>query len=685
MSDPIKIKMDELVNLLKYHQHKYYILDDPEISDTEFDTLYRTLVDLEHANPGYRRLDSPTSQVGHPTGNTPFTPVTHYKPLLSLGNVFNEDELKQFIETLPKDSTVVGELKLDGLAVALTYNNRILVKAATRGDGVTGEDITANIRTIRSVPLVVDNHFPAEEFEIHGEVTMPWAEFDRLNEELQLAGKKPFANPRNAAAGSLRQKDPSKTKQRKLRFNPYGWDQRFADQMVKLHRSIDTEDVTSYWYLHDILGLSFDNRATRSERLSTIEEIQIYYLRAIELRSEVGYDIDGVVLKVNDLNARKELGERNREPRWATAYKFPAGTATTTLEAVDWQVGRTGVLTPVARLKPVSLMGVTVSNCTLHNIEEIERLDLCISDTVTISRQGDVIPKVTHVFSELRGRMEWSVVAPKECPCCKTATVREGPFIKCPNSQCKAILRAKAAYMVSRECFDIDGLGEQITAELVEVGLFNDNYFELFNETSLSADLKHAGVGDKVREKILKEVKDKRVMRLDRLIASLGLNGIAGTTAKIIANHFKTFENFKQSLLVGCQEPSEFYDIANLDGIGSITTEAWVTGLLAQRENGINLAKDILAAEYQGWIVIEPMPEIQSDLAGNTYVITGSFDMNRNAIKERLAIKGAKVSGSISASTTALIAGKEAGSKLKKAQSLNIPIIDETQLKTLLQ
>lgn len=674
-----KSEMDKLVGLVKYHQHLYYILDKPEISDAEFDGLYQALLKLEAEQPENVRPDSPTQTVGYVTTNTPFSPVEHFKPLLSLGNVFNEDELKQFIGTLPTDSYVALEMKLDGLAVALTYCNRQLVRAATRGDGVTGEDITANILTINSVPRRLNGYFPKEEFEVHGEVTLPLSALKDINDGLIAQGKKPFANARNAAAGSLRQKDPEKTRQRKLRFNPYGCDQRL----------IDLYKPATYEELIGLLSTNFDTRATMTKLVASdcMEDIQTWYLEAQEMRSKLDYDIDGVVIKVNEFIHREELGERNREPRWATAYKFPAGTAITTLEAVDWQVGRTGVLTPVARLKPVALMGVTVSNCTLHNLDEIARLDLCLGDTVTISRQGDVIPKVTHVFTELRPRLQQTVVAPKACPSCGQPTVMNPPFLLCGNKECISIRIAKAVYLVSRDCLDIDGLGEQITAELVELDLFKYSIFDIFDLPQLSTCLEVAGVGDKVRAKIIHEVDQRRVMRLDRLIASLGIPGVAGTTAKIIANHFRTFENFKQSLIVGCREPSEFYDIGNLDGIGPITADAWAKGLLEihDTESNLNLAKNILTAEHSGLIRISSMPEIKSDLAGKTYVITGSFAMNRNHIKELLQQKGAKVSGSISPQTTALIAGENGGSKLSKAESLGIPVLNEQQLKDLLQ
>lgn len=675
--DPIKVEMSKLVNLLKYHQHKYYILDEPEISDTEYDQLYRALVDFETLHPDYRQLNSPTYTVGFPTANTPFSPVTHYQPLMSLGNIFNEDELKQFIDSMPPEQTYCLEMKLDGLAVALTYEDRKLIKAATRGDGVNGEDITANVRTINSVPKILNGYFPAEEFEIHGEVTMPISVFNKLNEDLVAQGKKPFANPRNAAAGSLRQKDPEKTRERKLRFNPYGWDQRLPHLL----------DSHQYQYIMSLLSLCFDTRATMTTTAETVEEIQNHYLKAIEMRSKLGYDIDGMVIKLDDLNVRKTLGERNREPRWATAYKFPAGTAVTTLEAVDWQVGRTGVLTPVARLKPVQLMGVTVSNCTLHNYEEIQRLDLCMGDTVTISRQGDVIPKITHVFTELRPQLQIKVTPPRNCPSCNVPVVFQAPFVLCRNKDCLGMRIAKATYLVSRDCFDIDGLGEQITAELVELELFKYSIFDIFDLDQLNHCLEIAGVGKKVATKILQEVETRRYMRLDRLIASLGIPGVAGTTAKIIANHFKTFENFKESLIIGCREPSEFYDIGNLDGIGPVTADAWAKGLLEIHdvESNLNLAKNILSAEHQELIQIEPLPEIGNALAGQVYVITGSFEMNRNQIKELLQRQGAKVSGSISPNTTGLIAGENAGSKLTKAISLGIPIINEEQLKVLLQ
>lgn len=671
-TDPIKLQIDHLVNLLKYHRHQYFILDEPTITDSEYDALYKRLSELEHENPTMRRLDSPTFQVGFPIDNEAFSPVIHYKPLLSLGNLFTEDDLKQFMETLPPDSEVMGEFKLDGLAVALTYHDRKLIRAATRGDGTTGEDITANIRTIRSVPLLLDGFFPSGEFEIHGEVTMPFAEFDRLNGELLRTGKKPFANPRNAAAGSLRQKDPEKTKRRKLRFNPYGWDQRFIDQL-QLKRNVDDEwNANTYSNVHLMLGLSFDTRATVSIKLTSIEDIQNYYTRAIESRSKLGYDIDGVVIKLNDLDARKALGERNREPRWATAYKFPAGTAITTLEAVDWQVGRTGTLTPVARLKSVPLMGVTISNCTLHNIDEITRLDLCIGDTVTISRQGDVIPKITQVYPELRGKLQWKVIAPEQCPCCGGKVEREGVLLTCNKGYtCKDQLVQSVVYLVSRECLDIDGIGEQTIRLLVDAELLNEP-FQIFNFKHHEKELKELGMGDKVFENIVNSIEASKVVRLDRFIAAQCLPGIGLSTARLIANHFGSLEHMLEMADKGK------HSIIHIDGIGK-TAESMFTGYL-----GFNMIRTQLK-KLATILTIEPMPAIQSELSGQIFVITGSFDMNRNQIKEQLTLKGAKVSGTISENTTALIAGANAGSKMKKATTLGIRIIEEPELKTILQ
>lgn len=691
--DPIKQQIDDLVNTLKYHQHRYYILDEPEISDAEYDQLYHQLKQLESLYPDYVRVDSPTRTVGITTTNTPFTPVRHHKPLLSLGNIFNQDELVGFLESIPNyhHQKLIAELKLDGLAVALTYRGRQLIRAATRGDGIVGEDITANALTINSIPKRVGPQYPEEEFEIHGEVTMRLSVLEKINQELIAQGKKPFANARNAAAGSLRQKDPEKTRARKLRFNPYGFDERF----------VQLTGIKDYEYLLTMLSLYFDTRGTMTTPIQQnhVNEIQDWYLKASDLRSKLDYDIDGVVIKVNDYHVREELGERNREPRWAVAYKFPAGTAVTTLEGVDWQVGRTGVLTPVARLKPVQLMGVTITNCTLHNADEIERLDLCLGDTVTISRQGDVIPKVVHVFKELRGQLQLRIMPPKKCPSCGRELYRpEGEvFIRCRNGKCPDIVKSKISYLVSRECLDIEGLGDQITAGLVDYGFFKKSIFEIFDIVATRKALLEIGVGEKVTDKIINEILIKRHLRLDRLITSLGIPTVAGTTAKLIANKYQNAERFLEVLKLGQLNPSTLSDISEIDGIGPITTREWITGLtepdyswvevgyVLTDEDRVPLISHLINAIESKLISIEPMPEVQTKLQGNIYVITGSFDISRDIIKEKLIHLGAKVSGTVSANTTALIAGKDAGSKLKKAQSLGIPILDEQQLKDLLQ
>lgn len=676
--------VDHLVNLLKYHAHMYYIMDAPEITDSEYDQLYQQLVQLEKQNPELKRPDSPTNLVGFKVDGTPFAPVQHHKPLMSLGNVFNQTELSDFLNTLPKETTVALEFKLDGLAVALTYRNRQLVRAATRGDGIVGEDITANILMIRSVPKILDSQFPIEEFEVHGEVTMSLTVLESLNGVLKSLGKKPFANARNAAAGSLRQKDPTKVKERKLNFNPYGSDER----LVRL------TDVRTYDCLMEILANNFNTTATHTEvfDVSDIDAINQWYLNAHDLRSKLDFDIDGVVVKVNEYNVRGALGERNREPRWAMAYKFPAGTAITQVEGVDWQIGRTGVLTPVARLKPVSLMGVTVTNCTLHNADEVERLDLCIGDTVTVSRQGDVIPKVINVFTELRPRLQMRVIPPKYCPSCGRAVYRpDGEvFIRCRNDKCPDAMKAKISYLVSRECLDIEGLGDQITAGLVDATFFKQSIFDIFDIENTRKTLLEIGIGDKVTDKIINEISSKRCLRLDRLITSLGIPTVAGVTAKLIANKYRTPENFLEALKLGRLTPSTLSVISEIDGIGPITTREWITGLTETGyditdSDRVPLINHLIEAIESKRISIEPMPEVQTKLQGNTYVITGSFDISRDIIKEKLIHLGAKVSGTVSANTTAVIAGREAGSKLKKAQSLGIPILNEQQLMDLLQ
>lgn len=673
----------KLIDILNMHCRQYYILNDPLISDAQYDQMYRFLLTLLEDVDDINIPDhSPTKRVGSDI-NKQFASAQHYKPLMSLGNVFNFDECSEFCKTVTNvgigfnsdEPIFAAERKLDGLAVALTYRNRILIRAATRGDGIIGEDVTANVYTISNIPKELPSLFPDFEFEIHGEVTLPLSIWQQLNTQAEINGKKPFANPRNAAVGSLRQKNPTITKERQLIFTPYGC----------CDRLINGKAYNTYRQLLGLLAAGgFDHSTRGTEFFNTVEEIEQYYQHLISTRQNLDIEIDGVVIKANFLSIRDQLGSRTREPRWATAYKFPASTAVTILKDVEWRVGRTGVVTPVGILEPVHLMGVTVSNTTLHNYAEIQKLGLCIGDWVSIARRGDVIPKVMERVVDLCDKGNAPIRPPLFCPVCNSGLYSDSVYITCRNSCCKGRLKAKLNYMVSRECFDIDGLGEQITAALVDNGFLDETVFKLFDVDYLKEQLLKIGVGDKVTAKIINEVNNKRTMRLDKLITSLGMLGIAGSTAKIVANHYKDFDGLRLAIQKNLNGEMELEKINLLDGIGPITTTFWVTTLTDKDANLSTLADQLLAAVDSKLVIPTPMPEVQDVLKGNTYVITGSFDIPRSDIKESLMRLGATVSGSVSKNTTALIAGEKSGSKLDDAKKLGIPIIDEVKLYDLL-
>ena len=687
----IQARMFMLVDELNRYRHEYYIMDNPSIDDVTYDAMYHELLNLEKDYPSLKLESSPTQLVGYTPDLNRFAPVQHYQPLMSLGNVFNQEECIAWLDELPKEATedLIGEYKLDGLAISLTYVNRKLAYAATRGDGSVGEDITHNALVIKSIPKLLPSVYPSEEFEIHGEVVIPKATFEKLNAAMIESGSKPFANPRNAAAGSLRQKDSEITKHRGLKFYPYGSDERL----------VALAEISQYDQLMDLFGMAFDIRGTNTQILPLFKDISFLYHNTIAHREALPFDIDGIVLKVNSYELRNQLGNRTREPRWATAFKFPAGVAQTRLVGVSWQVGRTGLVTPVARLDPVQLMGVTVSNCTLHNVMEIERLGLMIGDRVTVSRQGDVIPKIISIDGEFRSKKTLypssvaimrgdtqtlepyendlqQIIVPEFCPECREYLLQEDTYLRCVNNSCHAQRVAKLTYLASRECLDIDGIGEQIAYRFVQSN-YIQHPFDIFDPDLLESAFtsERAHIGEKVMWNINNGIEKARTMRLDRFISALGLPGIAGSTAKLIAQFYLTYDALHQAHLQAQTNPEIARAIESIDGIGPVITDTWEKFL--QTKYVFN--------QMAKWnLIIEPMPKPTSDLAGQTFVITGKFSLPRETIKERLQQKGAKVTGTVSANTTALLAGTDAGSKLTTAKKLGIPVYDESQFLTLL-
>lgn len=660
--NPIINHMRHLITLLKQHNHAYYVLDNPTISDAEYDALRQQLQGLENNHPNHIQPDSPINQVGDKPLDT-FSQVTHNVPMLSLGNVFNQDELGDFMrrvaDRLPVNTPVEYEmeLKLDGLAVSLIYENGQFVRGVTRGDGQTGEDITQNIKTIRNLPLVLPHDKLTEattRLEIRGEVLMPKAGFNRLNREAEANGDKTFANPRNAAAGSLRQLDPAIAKSRPLAFYGYSVNQGLPEHIT-----------SQYAALQWLATLGFTIAQTKV--VKNLAEAQAYYLSVIEQRPDLPFEIDGTVIKVNRLALQTQLGFLSREPRWATAYKFPAETVMTKINAIEWQVGRTGALTPVGKLEPVQVGGVTVSNVTLHNFGEITRLDVRVADTVSVHRAGDVIPKVTRVWQDLRTGNPEPISLPTTCPVCGSPVVLpEGEALArctgglfCPAQQQEALI-----HFVSRKAMDIDGLGERWLISFHEHGLLNTvaDIYQLHQHQDTLIGLEK--LAEKSVDNLLKAIEASKKTTFARFIYALGIRGVGESTANQLAQTFKDLPNLQQANIDTLQKTPD---------VGHITAE-WIYDFFRAKHN-----IEVIDALLQAGICWDsPSQNSRQPLNGESWVVTGTLtSMSRDDAKQALQQLGARVSGSVSSKTKCVVAGAKAGSKLTKAQNLNIKVIDE--------
>lgn len=657
--------MRALISLLKQHNHAYYVLDAPTISDGEYDSLRQELLTLEAAHPALIQADSPTQTVGG-APLTHFTQVRHDIPMLSLGNVFNATELQDFVRrTTERLSTPIkqwqAELKLDGLAVSLKYVHGALTQAVTRGDGTTGEDVTHNVRTIRNLPLVLACDIAL--LEIRGEILMPTAGFHKLNAQQGDKGDKQFANPRNAAAGTLRQLNPAIAAERPLAFFAYSVNQ-------GLPSDVATQGEALAWL--ESLGFA----VSPYYAANSVQDLLRHYDEINAKRDTLPFAIDGLVIKVNDLAQQAQLGFLSREPRWATAYKFPAEVATTLLQDVDWQVGRTGQLTPVGKLRPVLVGGVQVSNVTLHNVGEIARLGVMIHDTVRVERAGDVIPKVVGVLSDLRPSNARPITLPSHCPVCQSPVVLpEGEALaRCTGGlACPAQAKEALIHFVSRRAMDIDGLGKQwlmtffdhkLVQTVADIYTLNQHY-----ETLISFDK----LGKKSVNNMLTAIERSKKTTLSRFIFALGIRGVGETTALALASHFGQLDAIRRA---------DFTALCAVPDIGEITAQAIVDFFAAPHNQMV--INSLLAAGIH-W----DTPQHTSDatvLAGQTWVITGTLaSLGRDDAKKALEQLGAKVAGSVSNKTTTLLAGANAGSKLTKAQSLGITIMDETQFLELLK
>ena len=692
-------------NTIRSHDYEYYILDDPSISDHEYDELFRELKQIESEHPDWITPESPSQRVGIKPEND-FSTFKHFQQMLSLANAFNAEDLENFhdriLKNLGTDKQIdyFCEPKMDGAAVSLIYEKGILIKGVTRGDGALGEDITSNIRTIRSIPLTLketENSFPAL-LEVRGEVFIKKPDFDALNLKAKKNGEKVFANPRNAAAGSLRQLDPAITSARPLAFFAHGIGLCQGKEFIDLH------EIFSAF-------LSWGLPVNNLNKLSTsIDECLMYFKEIESARDIIPFEIDGVVFKVNELSLQKQLGEIARSPRWAIAHKFPAEEAFTEIKNIEFQVGRTGILTPVAKLKTVNVGGVNVSNCTLHNLDELKRLDPRVGDAAVIKRAGDVIPKMVRVIPKKNNRAN-VVEAPNKCPSCQSETVLnyqsewtiidsslskpvkkfaskyeaqkfletnqsqnlsisearlDTPFIKCSGgNNCPEIFQGKFTHFVSRKAMDIDGLGQEILFVLINKKFIKD-FADIFSLRDHRAELeKLERFGKKSVDNLIKSIDKSASVELYKLVFSLGVEEVGETTARNLANIFGSMEAIQKS---------SFEDLVAVSDIGP-RVAAKITDYFSDTENIASLEALLPCLSITNPDLNSSKKEMK--FSGLQIAITGKISpMSRDEVKNLLMLEGAKVTSSISKKTDYLIAGENAGSKLDKAKSLGVRIIE---------
>ena len=660
----IQTQIDNLRKTLRQYEYEYHVLDNPTVPDSEYDRLFHQLKALELAHPEFLTSDSPTQRVGaKPLSG--FSQIRHEIPMLSLDNAFSDEEFNAFVKriedrliVLSKPLTFCCEPKLDGLAVSILYVNGILTQAATRGDGTTGEDITANIRTIRNIPLQLLTDNPPARLEVRGEVFMPHAGFERLNEYALEHGEKTFANPRNAAAGSLRQLDPNITSKRPLVLNAYG---------IGIAEGVELPN-THYARLQWLKSIGIP--VNPEIRLCNgTNEVLDFYRDIQNKRSSLGYDIDGTVLKINDIALQNELGFISKAPRWAIAYKFPAQEELTVLNDVEFQVGRTGAITPVAKLEPVFVAGVTVSNATLHNGDEIERLNIAIGDTVVIRRAGDVIPQIIGVLHERRPDNAKAIIFPTNCPVCDSQIIRiEGEAVaRCTGGLfCAAQRKEALKHFVSRKAMDIDGVGGKLIEQLVDRELVHTPA-DLF-KLDLTTLTRLERMGAKSAENALNSLEKAKSTTLARFIFALGIREVGEATALNLANHFKTLDALKAADLEQLQQVPDVGEV-----VANRIFVFW-------REAHNVAVVDDLIAQGVYWETVEVKEASENLFKDKTVVLTGTLtQMGRNEAKALLQQLGAKVSGSVSSKTDFVIAGDATGSKLAKAQELNITVLTEEE------
>jgi DNA ligase (NAD+) len=666
---PIEQEIESLRKQLELYNYQYHVLDDPSVPDLEYDRVFRRLDELEKAHPELLRADSPTQRVGA-APLSQFQQVAHEVPMLSLGNAFSEEDLVEFNRRLldrlgsgPDRLRYACEPKLDGIAASLLYRGGQLVRGATRGDGQTGEDITHNVRTIPSIPLRLRGSDFPELLEVRGEIYMPRKGFEDFNKTALARDEKPFVNPRNAAAGSLRQLDAQITATRPLEMCCYSVGQVSGGELPDSHAAI--LEKLQHW------GLRIN---AESQVVDGIEACEDYYRGLAAKRDNLPYDIDGIVFKVDSLALQQKLGFISRAPRWAIARKFPAQEEMTRLLDVEFQVGRTGAITPVARLEPVFVGGVTVSNATLHNSDEIARLSLRIGDTVVIRRAGDVIPKVVSVVESKRPEDSRAIEFPEACPVCGSPVEREEEeaAIRCTAGLvCAAQRKAAIKHFASRRAMDVDGLGDKLVEQLVDEGLIDSiaGLFSLEREQLLKLER----MGDKSADNLLAALEKSKSTSLPRFIFALGIREVGEATALALARHFGSWQALTAAKLE---------QLLAVDDVGPVVADHLMQ--FFDSPTSMQVVHDL---ELSGvhWPDIELSAGQHLPLEGQTWVVTGKLElMGRNEAKAHLQALGASVAGSVSARTHRVVAGPGAGSKLKKATELDIPVIDEAEFLALL-
>lgn len=651
----VQEEISKLVSLLNKYSYDYYVEDNPQISDTEYDTLYKQLEKLEKNHPEYILENSPTQRVGDRVLDE-FEKITHKVPMLSLSNTFSTEDLRDFdarISKLVPDHSVeyICELKIDGLAISIKYENGRLVSAATRGDGSVGEDVTENIKTIFSIPKVLKDN---RTFEVRGEVYLPRKSFELLNSERESNNEVLFANPRNAAAGSLRQLDSKITAKRRL--SAFIYSIVGDDSIVSQENALNTAKEYN-------LPVNPNFKLCKN-----IDEVIDYINYWTEHKKNLPYDIDGIVIKVNSYSTQEEVGYTQKSPRWATAYKFPEEELATKLLDVELSVGRTGIITPVAILDPIVISGSTVSKASLHNKDIIEELDIHIGDMVVVKKAGEIIPKVVRVVRELRTEGSTKYTMPNTCPSCgqQTYTKENDPFTRCKNPDCPEQNIRRIIHFASRDALNIEGLGDKVVTTLYEKGIIAHtiDLFSLEREELISLDR----MGEKSVDNLLNAIENSKQNSLDKVIFALGILNVGKKAGKILAEKYLNLTNLMNATLD---------ELVNLDDVGQITAESILDYL--SDENNIKFINDLIKVGMNPQYEVQ---EVNTDniFAGKTVVLTGKLvELTRNEAKEYLEKYGAKVTGSVTSKTDLVIAGEKAGSKLAKAEQLGIRVINEEE------